>query len=74
MVPTKGVRGSAAKALATSEEGERFGRAFALRGIGSEHPGRAGRLAMPFWAITVFSVVGILVLVWVMYLVARRWM
>jgi hypothetical protein len=29
---------------------------------------------MPFWMIAVFSAAGVLVIVWVLYLLARRWM
>ena len=30
--------------------------------------------AMPFWLVAVFSAVGALAIVWVLYLLARRWM
>jgi hypothetical protein len=29
---------------------------------------------MPFWMIAVLSAAGVLVIVWVLYLLARRWM
>jgi hypothetical protein len=32
------------------------------------------RTAMPFWLVAVLSAVGAVAIVWVLYLLARRWM
>jgi hypothetical protein len=31
-------------------------------------------LAMPFWVVAALSVVGVLAIVWGIYLLARRWL
>jgi len=35
---------------------------------------RGGCIGMPFWLIAVLSAAGVLVIVWVLYLLDRRWM
>jgi hypothetical protein len=73
MAPTNGViaRVAKGKTLAAPEEGARIGQTF-VRGNGSQHHDHGGQLAMPFWVIAVLSVVGVLAIVWGMYLLARR--
>ena len=73
MAPTSGVisRVAKGKTLAAPEEGARIGQSF-VRGNGCEHHDQGGQLAMPFWMITVLSVVVVLAIVWGMYLLARR--
>jgi len=75
MAPTNGVidRVAKGKTLAAPEEGARIGQIL-VRGNGSEHHDHGGQLAMPFWVIAVLSVVGVLAIVWGMYLLARRWL